>query len=62
MFSHLLSSHTDIKAKNVKGVRDRLVKGKERPNQTFIDPAAANCLYTLIHKVGGCHLPAEKWC
>lgn len=41
----------DIKAKNIKAVHERLVKAKEKPNARFIDPAAANCVYNLLHKV-----------
>ncbi|GBF99778.1 hypothetical protein Rsub_12218 [Raphidocelis subcapitata] len=47
----------DIKARNVKAVRERLgnVRG-ESPNQRFIDPAAAGRVYTLLHKAAavGC--------
>ena len=41
----------DIRAQDAAAVRRRLKKGKERPNQTFIDPAAAGRSYTLLHKV-----------
>lgn len=43
----------DIKARNIKAVRERLGKARgESPNQRFIDPAAAGRVYTLLHKVG----------
>jgi hypothetical protein len=52
----------DIKARNVKAVRERLgnVRG-ESPNQRFIDPAAAGRVYTLLHKVCAAFVEEGRW-